>query len=273
MAYYYSYWRLFWLVIALVFPRNFANLLVFNLTEDQINASFAVKDGEYNVGIYIHATRQGYQVSSAEGECLVSMKILQDGSSQLMSILDECFLQFQGRDYVIHKRFATKNELNNTTDYIRTLLEASSSTEFAELNFKIALQSLHERPESDLILQASVELGGKGITASNHPQLLPLYMFATHLSQLARFQPQNDTRHNKDIIEECGEPYKDDECIGMCGNKCHCWKFICGDCCRHNGCLEHDLCCLQDFYSSYCLFPHYYGFSCSGFGGYPKCGY
>ena len=41
---------------------------------------------------------------------------------------------------------------------------------------------------------------------------------------------------------------------------------VCGDCCYHHGCYEHDVCC-QDFFSSACLGPlrlvlH---FSCSGY--------
>ena len=39
-----------------------------------------------------------------------------------------------------------------------------------------------------------------------------------------------------------------DKCIGMCGPLCHspCWEFVCGDCCRHEGCYKHDLCCSRD---------------------------
>eukprot|EP00118_Oscarella_pearsei_P024766 m.306754 g.306754 ORF g.306754 m.306754 type:complete len:267 (+) comp41563_c0_seq1:974-1774(+) len=53
------------------------------------------------------------------------------------------------------------------------------------------------------------------------------------------------------------------ECFGMCGRGCTCWKWVCGDCCRHEGCFEHDVCCTQHgYFSKECLavFP----FSCDG---------
>ncbi|XP_065829796.1 uncharacterized protein [Oscarella lobularis] len=33
-----------------------------------------------------------------------------------------------------------------------------------------------------------------------------------------------------------------DNCTGMCGEKCNCWKWVCGNCCNHTGCYQHDVC-------------------------------
>ena len=60
-------------------------------------------------------------------------------------------------------------------------------------------------------------------------------------------------------------------CLGMCGPGCWwCWRYVCGDCCYHLGCYEHDVCC-QDYFSSACLcrLRLVLHFSCSG---YPNCG-
>jgi len=62
-----------------------------------------------------------------------------------------------------------------------------------------------------------------------------------------------------------------DNCQGMCGKGCSCWSFVCGDCCFHRGCYEHDKCCEKRFFSTYCLTPFFHSFHCYGFGGYPKC--
>ncbi|XP_078377579.1 uncharacterized protein LOC144660724 isoform X1 [Oculina patagonica] len=68
-----------------------------------------------------------------------------------------------------------------------------------------------------------------------------------------------------------GDPNKND-CLGMCGPKCWCWKAICDDCCFHQGCYEHDLCCRgKRKFSSYCLLPFFHNFGCDSFGGYPDC--
>jgi len=66
----------------------------------------------------------------------------------------------------------------------------------------------------------------------------------------------------------------DRECFGMCGPRCWCWDWLCGDCCLHKGCLQHDACCRHakpEYLSTYCLLPFIYGFDCKGYKGYPKC--
>ena len=66
--------------------------------------------------------------------------------------------------------------------------------------------------------------------------------------------------------------HRRNECRGMCGPKCTCWSLICGDCCYHQGCYEHDRCCdVKGFWHKYCLFPFMYSFGCSSYGAYPKC--
>lgn len=65
------------------------------------------------------------------------------------------------------------------------------------------------------------------------------------------------------------------ECFGMCGKTCWCWAWVCGDCCLHKGCLQHDACCRYanpQYLSTYCLLPFLYGFDCNhGYNGYPEC--
>ena len=54
------------------------------------------------------------------------------------------------------------------------------------------------------------------------------------------------------------------ECLGMCGNDCNCWDWVCGDCCFQQGCYEHDRCCLfNGFFHHTCLFV--FPFTCSGY--------
>ena len=62
-------------------------------------------------------------------------------------------------------------------------------------------------------------------------------------------------------------PNRDTNCLGMCGRRCSCWSFVCGDCCCHQGCYEHNLCC-TNFLSFSCLFP--IGISCTSYRPYPK---
>ena len=34
-----------------------------------------------------------------------------------------------------------------------------------------------------------------------------------------------------------------ENCQGMCGPGCDCWDWVCGGCCYHRGCYDHDRCC------------------------------
>ena len=61
------------------------------------------------------------------------------------------------------------------------------------------------------------------------------------------------------------------KCAGLCGPGCSCWNWVCGDCCRHGGCYEHDKCCRRKVWSGYCLTPWVYNFNCDSYGGYPRC--
>lgn len=51
-------------------------------------------------------------------------------------------------------------------------------------------------------------------------------------------------------------------CFGMCGRRCDCWRFLCGDCCVHRGCEQHDACCARGGFRAFfrCNIP--FGFSC-----------
>jgi hypothetical protein len=67
------------------------------------------------------------------------------------------------------------------------------------------------------------------------------------------------------------DPKKYKDCLGMCGVNCWwCWPWVCGDCCFHTGCYQHDRCCEErGMISIPCTFP--VGFSCSKFKQYPNC--
>lgn len=68
------------------------------------------------------------------------------------------------------------------------------------------------------------------------------------------------------------EKNRDDDCLAMCGRGCSCWKWVCGDCCYHQGCYEHDRCCrakrsIKTLIS--CYIP--VTFSCNSFPQYISC--
>lgn len=137
----------------------------------------------------------------------------------------------------------------------------------------LALKKFISCPEVGMIPRAAFLLGHYiGVTGLDYPAALPLYLMAlqvtkvsksnmidtTNISPLKSFEPHlfNDSG---DCLTEC-PPCQDDECLGLCGYGCNCWKWVCGDCCYHLGCYGHDVCCRKKFVQTKCLFP--FSFKC-----------
>eukprot|EP00118_Oscarella_pearsei_P025911 m.309023 g.309023 ORF g.309023 m.309023 type:complete len:267 (+) comp45299_c0_seq1:163-963(+) len=57
---------------------------------------------------------------------------------------------------------------------------------------------------------------------------------------------------------------KSSACAGLCGRQCSCWIFVCGDCCFHQGCFQHDLCCARCGYNSWQCLNVWGTLSCNG---------
>lgn len=138
-----------------------------------------------------------------------------------------------------------------------------------------SLSSLVADPGFALLPFAARDMGEKGLTGVDYPILLPFYATTMKLSKLpstslvvqrsaipfrdtgSEFKHQNCTSYN--TCPPCQENY----CLGMCGNGCHCWHFVCGDCCYHQGCYDHDICCDTSYFKLSCLFP--FSFSCDSY--------
>ena len=129
----------------------------------------------------------------------------------------------------------------------------------------------HERPLSDtihellgikevgLLEKAAEAVGERGLTGKNTPATLPFFFFALQVTQLAEgTHYSNATTHKDETYLYCADscpPCSHDECIGLCGKGCTCWRWVCGDCCWHAGCYDHDMCCNKSWLQLCCLLP------------------
>ncbi|KAJ7365378.1 hypothetical protein OS493_005485 [Desmophyllum pertusum] len=153
--------------------------------------------------------------------------------------------------------------------------------ESMKAHYQEAMSELHYTPEMQLL-----ELLPEALM-DNSTQLEILKPFYTLcLSLLSRADVQTPAQlkatlrlHDHQRQKRCTNMktvswHRRNECRGMCGPTCTCWSLICGDCCYHQGCYEHDRCCdVKGFWDTYCLLPFMYSFSCSSYGAYPKCLY
>ena len=143
-------------------------------------------------------------------------------------------------------------------------------------HYQQAMSELHYVPEVQLLERASAALGDN---STRLEVLKPFHSLCFNLLKVSDVETPPELKAPHDLLEDssidgewqkrgCVTPTEND-CRGLCGKGCLCWSWVCGDCCWHRGCYEHDLCCEKKPYSSYCLAP--VSLSCSGFKDYLKC--
>lgn len=144
-------------------------------------------------------------------------------------------------------------------------------------HYREAVSELHYVTEIQLLERLSAALSANG---TQMEILKPFHALCFNLLKTSDVQTPAELRAWSDLGDEASDREERcpslkhnrfNKCLGMCGKGCWCWRWVCGDCCWHRGCYEHDKCCEWNFWSTYCLTPFFYGFSCSSFGGYPRC--
>jgi hypothetical protein len=118
-----------------------------------------------------------------------------------------------------------------------------------------ALAAFINSPEAPILPWLSRELGLSGITGVDYPASFMLHSFGVtmaraHAITLPPLPPSVSTNASaKDYYSDNGaycDGYSNEwgsDCLGMCGPGCSCWQWVCGDCCVHYGCLNHDEAC------------------------------
>lgn len=125
------------------------------------------------------------------------------------------------------------------------------------------IQDLLGIREIGLLEKAAEAIGKKGVNGKNTPAMLPFALFVLRVTQLVERSHYSNTtstsqRHKRESYMHCAQtcpPCPHDNCIGLCGKGCSCWKSVCGDCCWHSGCYDHDLCCKRSWLQTKCLLP------------------
>ena len=145
--------------------------------------------------------------------------------------------------------------------------------EALKIHYHEAMSELHNAPEVKLLELVSAVLAEN---STRLEILQPFHFLCLNLLTASDVEIPSELKATSGMEGEttelrekrCSRP-KRNNCRGMCGKGCWCWRWVCGDCCWHQGCYEHDICCHNRFISTYCLIP--IGFSCGGFSGYPRC--
>lgn len=262
--------RMFVLLISLALAGQAAReeeIYVASLTTSV--ADFAYEDLSSGRGLHVVSSPDSLYISTMEGRCLIAADEASGESLRLITVGRTMFIQVksssgESQDFSVPDAYTGINnaELTVLRDLVRILNSSSSDQEVSHIRLWQSLLTILSYPEARLLQSAAVALGRRGVTGLDFPSVLPFYMSALQLSQL---QGGNITAGSlfHDVTDDCLSqcppcPYQ--ECLGLCGYGCNCWKWVCGDCCYHLGCYEHDICCRKKFIRTACLLP--FNFKC-----------
>ena len=260
-------------------------------------------EGEYyspTSGIHFQSEVKGeyhlLSVTTIDGQPLVIAKQFHESAS-LMRITETDFLVMNSRDddghpkytdYVVpeayHDRVESALKRNRLSNKFLRHLDNTNINETRQLAF----EALALRDEIELITEAAWTLGKLGINGNENPAAMPFYLLARRLQQYrdSLLSPADDA----DMVDRAddrekrwlpalsyvtverrssscvggSQPSSSNNCLGMCGYGCSCWSWVCGDCCVHQGCLDHDNCCRTHGFWSWACWS-LWNFSCSSY--------
>ena len=226
-------------------------------------------------GIHFHTNRGYLSVSTLDGKPAFFASFNQLAGAEgfgYVSINDQRFA------HVDNKAYALRGPVD-----VQTLLSHSERKAFAAklqeddhrahaAVAETSLADLAKSREAALMIEASFVLGKEyGINGRDNPEALPLHGIAMQLATMRHRENIEDAAvegiicGDKCPSEGCPAPSKDgdytpceptdsytacppchdNECYGMCGKDCCCMDWVCGDCCWHQYCHDHDVCCTQ----------------------------
>ena len=251
--------------------------------------SFRSLSGE---GIHFTSQNNYLSVVTLDNRPVIQARVLSDeGDEVYANILGQRFVQLKSSPYmfVIPGHYETENvEAFLATPEGREIFAAKMQIVSDQTTHEAAVMSatrdLASSREAALMEEAARGLGiNMGITGKDEPAILPFYLAALQLLKMRDAEEKHETEgqankrsfysnvgyysaHSQGKYPDCDittcPPCQEDLCLGMCGHRCECWKWVCGDCCFHEGCKDHDLCC-RKYGHQYFRCKFHFGLKCS----------
>lgn len=154
----------------------------------------------------------------------------------------------------------------------RKFFSSSQARSMTSSNPVIDWSSLINQEDLQLLPSLSFGLVELGYSGAHYPILQRLHRLSAqiypHLTQpIALVSASSGSSFSwcssDSGCDDGNTPDEDEDCIGLCGPYCKCWCWVCGDCCVHQGCYQHDVCCRNNYYSFNCFLP--FNFTCDSY--------
>ena len=257
-------------------------LRLITITHQRIEGEYYSSTGGIHFQSEINGEYHFLSVNTPEGEPIVMAKQYHETAS-LMTVTENNFLVMNSRDEDGHSKYsdyvvpgAYKALVDNALkrDHLSSKILRQLDDRNTNETRQLAFEDLALRDEIELITGAARSLGQLGITGSENPAALPFFVLTIRLQKYRDSLLNNEEQvptptHQKRQSGVCtygSYPYGGygADCFGMCGYGCYCWYWVCGDCCVHQGCYDHDTCCsIYGYWSWECW--SVWNFSCSGY--------
>jgi len=237
------------------------------------------------VGIQFTSTSDGLlNIADLSGTVILANQPIKDGF-HLTTIWNQRYLW--KKEGPVDELIKVEHSVEDVASLIHpdSLLHSSFRLEHSK-QAKSSMNVLFTIEEVAFLVELCELLALNSVNGQSHPSALPLFMSTMRIFELIphanttlpmyrHMAPSSSLslssrpspvalaspRHSRTACQEY--PNRSTDCFGMCGPKCTCWRIVCGDCCWHKGCEDHDRCCRDDYWSLKCLLP--VPFSCSGY--------
>ena len=285
-------------VVAVSLKEGRQGLAIIEVSDNRLEGEYRGSLGSIRFIVTSREGNHSLAISNIEGEPILTSNKPGDTSMMTVTMGNTKFLAKMNEpgsglpkysDYVVPTALHDQVEAALSDSRVSNVLIQYLDNRNSDMARKEAVENLVSRGEADLIVEAAKALGNAEVMGTDSSAAQKFYVLAMRLEKVKdllqnqaesnryhpiphSFMPSMYSRHpqKRETCSECttGEcPYRGDrskDCHGMCGKSCTCWWWLCGDCCVHKGCLEHDDCCERDGYFSFsCLIA--VGFSCSGY--------
>ena len=239
-----------------------------------IEGAFHSLEGD---GIRFRSSQGSVEIATADGQNLVKLFSLpgqvqtysEDEETVIFQILDSEYAEINGGMYHVSSNDVemalAQGPLSNSQ--LLAILQARKVYD-PQAAAQASIDELVNHRAVRLIEPAARALGEDlGVIGKDTPAAMPFYAVAMKIAEAysrnQRAKAQWDPYHRvtaQGTYPNCNlktcPPCQEDECIGLCGKDCSCWSWVCGDCCLHQGCADHDICCRnKSFWHWRCWLP------------------
>ena len=235
------------LVLVLYALTTSGELTNFLWTHSEVRGVYKNEDG--SLGIKFISRVDFLQITTLDDVVMVYFNSFREVNKRMarsLYITDSEYLQHQ---YVSHSHLdrPVSNDSKSIDDAIKDLLGME---------------------EAKLLEDASRAIGEQGVIGRDTPAIMPFFTFSLKLTRLIESYSTLQNFTTNEISETtvprekrffnyviswtkglitgwsgCKRYKNNPDCKGLCGKKCDCWWWVCGDCCYHRGCFDHDDCC------------------------------